>query len=291
MTGGQSILAELLGDTSLADFLNRYYLKLPFARCGGCAGITSCADSSILERLLVHPEADVLVGRLGTRHPGPPPQSRSAAEALLAEGFTIGIRKADRIDSGLREIAAQFAAAFKAPIDVHLYCTPASQPGFGWHYDSEEVFVLQTSGAKDWYLQKNTVHPWPLMEAIPDNQRHEREIMPVQHCRLTEGDWLYTPGGYWHRTSAVTQSTSLSVGIQAPTALDFFDFLRPQLIDSILWRQRLPPLDHSTVTEVSLSAWRQLLQPLIEDLSSVMATDYSIQTFLEHQLKARQVQE
>jgi len=124
------------------------------------------------------------------------------------------------------------------------------------------------------------------MDAIPDNQRHEREIMPVQHCRLTEGDWLYIPGGYWHRTSAITQSTSLSVGIQAPTALDFFDFLRPQLMNSILWRQRLPPLDDSTVTESSLAAWRQLLQPLIDDLVTMMATDYSIQTFLEQKLNS-----
>ena len=36
---------------------------------------------------------------------------------------------------------------FAAPVDVHLYCTPAGQPGFGWHYDAEDVFVLQTAGS------------------------------------------------------------------------------------------------------------------------------------------------
>src|SRR5947209_3055839 len=130
---------------------------------------------------------------------------------------------------------------FLAPIDVHVYCTPAGQPGFGWHYDAEDVFVLQTAGRKEWSLRKNTVNPWPLAEALPADMRHEREIMPVLRCTLAAGDWLYIPAGYWHRTRAGEESVSLSVGVLSASALDVYDFLRRQLLSSLRWRQRLPP--------------------------------------------------
>ena len=68
------------------------------------------------------------------------------------------------------------------------------------------------------------------------------ELMPALQCTLAAGDWLYIPAGYWHRTSATAQSTSLSVGILSPSGMDVFDFLRNQLRDDMRWRQRLPVL-------------------------------------------------
>jgi 50S ribosomal protein L16 3-hydroxylase len=103
------------------------------------------------------------------------------------------------------------------------------------------VFVLQTCGSKEWEPRKNTVNPWPLVETLPADMRHEREIMPVLRCLLAAGDWLYIPHGYWHRTRAAEESISLSVGLRSAAALDVFDFLRGELLSSLKWRQRLPP--------------------------------------------------
>jgi ribosomal protein L16 Arg81 hydroxylase len=69
---------------------------------------------------------------------------------------------------------------------------------------------------------------------------HERELMPVPRCTLAAGDWLSIPAGYWHRTRALEESLSLSVGVLSATALDVYDALRRHLLSSLRWRQRLP---------------------------------------------------
>jgi ribosomal protein L16 Arg81 hydroxylase len=159
------------------------------------------------------------------------------ARALLGEGHTIGVRHAERHDGALAELALDFQRDFAAPVDVHVYWTPPGQPGFGWHYDAEDVFVLQAHGAKEWSLRKNTVNPWPLVETLPADMEVEREIMPVMRCLLRPGDWLYIPAGYWHATRAgADESVSLSVGVLSTSAIEVYDFLRRSLLSSLLWR-------------------------------------------------------
>ena len=269
-------LQRLLGDTPASAFLESHYLKLPYARPGGCAGLAALGSWEVVERVLTQPGVDVLVGRGGTQRPGTP--SPEEARRLVAEGWTVGIRQAHRHDAGLAELVAGFACELRAVADVHLYCTPANQPGFGWHYDPEEVFVLQTQGAKEWHLRKNTVHPWPLMEAIPTDQRFEREIMPVMRCELHAGDWLYVPGGWWHRTQARdVESISLSVGLVASTALDVLDALRPQLRESLQWRQRIPPAD----SDEAVRRCREVFAELGRDLAQRLASEEFVREFLK----------
>ena len=238
------LLEQLLGDVPRGAFVEEHYLRLPYAR-GGCQHLAGYADWPTIQRLLAHPDADVIVGREGSRWGGATPTTVAAAKEILAAGYMFGVRHAHQIDAPLAELAGKFQHDFAAPIDVHLYCTPAGHPGFGWHYDAEEVFILQTQGKKEWWLRKNTVNPWPLMETLPQNMQHEREIMPAMKCLLAAGDWLYIPAGYWHRTQALadeSESISLSVGVMALSAMDVFDALRRELLSSMLWRQRLPPL-------------------------------------------------
>ena len=280
--GDGGVLRGMLGAVPRADFIERHYLKLPFAMAGGCRHLTPLGGWDALDRLLRQPEVDLLVGREGSRRAGEPPRSAAEARAVLAEGFTVGVRRAHRGDPALAELAAGFRREFASPIDVHLYATPAGAPGLGWHYDAEDVFVLQTAGSKEWWLRKNTVNPWPLVETLPANMRHEREIMPASRCLLAEGDWLYIPGGYWHRTQAHEESLSLSVGVLSAVALDALDALRPRLLESLLWRQRLPtPGEASEMSaEERLRQYRELFAELGRDLAARMADDSFAPAFL-----------
>jgi 50S ribosomal protein L16 3-hydroxylase len=236
------ILQKLLGEIPAARFLAENFYRTPLALPGGCREWIAWDAATTCERLLPQPELDLLVTREGHPWPGLPVNTPELGQQALEEGYTLCIRHAERHDPALAELAAEFERDFLAPIDVHVYCTPAERPGFSWHYDAEEVFILQTEGTKEWWLRKNTVNPWPLVETIPEDMRYSREIMPVMQCTLTAGDWLYIPAGYWHRTAAVERSTSLSVGILSPSGMDVFDFLRTQLRDDLRWRQRLPVL-------------------------------------------------
>ena len=85
----------------------------------------------------------------------------------------------------LKKLAAGFEDDFHAPANIHIYATPAGKYGFSWHYDAEEVFIMQTSGRKEYSLRKNTVHPWPLVETIPQDMGYSREIMPLMHVLLS----------------------------------------------------------------------------------------------------------
>lgn len=283
---------HLLNGVPLATFLEGHYLKLPFASVGGCKELISLANWSTVERLLGHPDIDVVVARRHERWPVEQSPSWIQARALLAQGYTLGIRHVERCDPALAALAADFARTFQAPVDIHLYCTPAGQPGFGWHYDAEEVFLLQTQGSKDWQLRKNTVHPWPLVETMPANLRYELEIMPLLRCRLVAGDWLYIPSGYWHHAQAGEESLSLSIGVRATTALDVLDFLRQRLPASLLWRQRLPLLQEepAPTRDDRERDYATLFAELGKDLTEHLGRPEFVRAFLDAQwAKSQQV--
>lgn len=235
-----------------------------------------CGDWATAERVLSSPQADVITGSATQRYEGSLPATLAEARALLAKGLTVGVRHAERHDSALGQIARDFATEFLAPIDIHIYCSPGGYPGFGWHYDAEDVFVLQTLGKKEWSLRKNTVNPWPLVDTLPEDMLYEREIMPVMRCLLSAGDWLYIPAGYWHRTLSIDESISLSIGIESLSAMRVYDFLRPQLLESLLWRQRLPPA--GTASQLSDGELLEQYEALFKALGSDLVKMLSVKT-------------
>jgi ribosomal protein L16 Arg81 hydroxylase len=280
---GAMALQQLLGSLTTAAFFEDNFLKLPLARPGGCGHLAHLGGWEAIGHILAGRAADVLVGREGRKADVPTPTSADEARALLAQGLTVGIRQAHRHHAGLAELAASFHEDFAAPIDVHVYCTPAGQPGLGWHYDAEDVFILQTLGPKEWQLRKNTVNPWPLVETLPADMRYQREIMPVLRCTLAAGDWLYVPGGYWHSTRAVEESISLSVGVLSATAMDAFDFLRGRLLSSLRWRQRLPPAGAASPlsAEELVRHYQEVFTELGHDLATLLSQEELAREFLE----------
>lgn len=239
------MIEQLLGDFPLRQFplqqfINEYFLRQPFSLAGGAAPLTALGTWPIVESILARPDADVLVVKDGRRWEGSHNPSPQEARRLFDEGYTVLVRHAERSNDQIAELAAGFAKDFAAEVDVHIYCTPGGQHGFGWHYDVEDVFILQAAGSKEYSLRKNTVNPWPVLDNLPHDMRYEREIMPLSRCLLSAGDWLYIPHGYWHKAEAREESFSLAVGVMCPTALDLVDFVRKRLSDSIRWRQRLP---------------------------------------------------
>lgn len=277
------ILDQLLGDVPRAEFIDRYFLKLPFSRPGGCRHLVDTAGWPLVEALLTSPGVDAAAVRGNDLSP-----TLADPRRLLADGFTLRVRHAERHHPLLAEIAADLRHAFAGPVDVHVYCTPAGQAGLGWHYDAEDVFVLQTAGSKEWALRKNTVNPWPLPDLIPDDLRFHRELMPVMRCDLHAGDWLYVPAGYWHGTRAGTESISLAVGVLSAAAIDVYDFLRRRLLDSLRWRQRLPtpgaasPLDEAD----QVRQYQELFADLGRDLAEVLGREETARAFLEARRQA-----
>lgn len=278
-------IERLLGGRSPQWFVEEYFLRLPFALPGAAREFIELVDWPAVENLLAAPGADALAVRDGQRWSANRTPRADEARQLFGEGYTILVRHAERHDPRLAELARSFASDFSAPVDVHVYCTPAGGQGFGWHYDAEDVFILQTAGRKEYSLRKNTVNPWPVIETLPADMKYERELMPLMQCRLAPGDWLYIPHGYWHVARAEEDSISLAVGVLCPSGLDAFDVLRDDLLPSILWRQRLPVVGNAAAPGDAelLAEYRARFSALATELQRAMESETFARRFLARQ--------
>lgn len=273
------MLESLLVKRTKSEFLENYFLRLPYAEPTGARGVSQRGGWEIIGGLLASPEADVMVVKAGQRWPEPRTPSLEEAKSLFDEGYTLLVRHAERHDAELKHLAQGFAQEFLAPVDVHLYATPGKSFGFGWHYDVEDVFIIQLEGSKEYSLRKNTVNPWPVLDNMPKDLRYERELMPLMKCELSAGDWLYIPHGYWHKGDAKSDSISLAVGVMAATGLDVLDFARERLVESIRWRQRLPMFGED---------FSQALTEILSELGRELSGLFSDPTFVGQFLNSRE---
>jgi 50S ribosomal protein L16 3-hydroxylase len=275
-------LQALLGELPLSQFVVDYYHRLPYSAAGLAGPLCELGTWESLTAIIVQEQADVLVCRQNERYGGQLPRTEHEASRLIGEGYTLLVRHAERHDKRLALLAGEFAADFAAPVNIHMYATPGGQFGFGWHYDAEEVFIVQTAGRKEYSLRKNTVNPWPIEESLPADMRYESEIMPLTRCELAAGDWLYIPSGYWHKATSHELALSLAIGVQPRTGIDALDFLRRRLIDSLRWRQRLPVAGRAaSLDEQELAdAYGEVLKALANDLHAQLADGAFVTQFL-----------
>jgi 50S ribosomal protein L16 3-hydroxylase len=277
-------LQALLGVLPRARFVADYYQRLPYSAPGSATSLCELGTWDALIAVLARDGADVLVCRQNERYSGDVPRSDEAARRLIDDGYTLLVRHAERHDERLAQLAAAFAADFAAPVNIHMYATPAGQFGFGWHYDAEEVFIIQTAGRKEYSLRKNTVNPWPIEETLPADMHYEREIMPLIRCELAAGDWLYIPSGYWHKGTSRELALSLAIGVRPRTGIDVLDFARRKVLTSPLWRQRLPVAGNAANLEPQQleDAYRELLTMLAKDLNKLLSEEMLAAELIQH---------
>lgn len=278
------MIEQLLGGLAPRQFLDQYYTRVPYTQAGAAAGFTSFSGWPAVEAILGRGDVDGFLAREGVMWEGgklPPfPEVRS----LFGQGHTLVIRNAERHDAELKRLADGFLKDFAAEVNVHVYCTPPQRSGFSWHYDPEDVFIVQTHGAKEYQLRKNTVNPWPLLAQMPKNLMYERESMPTWSCVLRPGDWLYIPTGWWHSARGVEgDSITLAIGLMTPAAMELWDFLKRELLSSIAWRQRLPVLGAANTASADelTAAHRSILKDLGRDLSRLLSDEALVRRFMD----------
>jgi 50S ribosomal protein L16 3-hydroxylase len=218
------ILEDLLAPhLSLSEFLSLFYMKKPIAIPNNARPFCDLLSWTILKEIFEKHHDNcwpVQNGQFSPQFTNSKGQLNPfLARAAFAQGTSIVVRHSEEAHPALGEIACQFQKYFRQPIDIQLYLTPEGGEGFDWHYDIEEVFVIQTRGTKEFRLLKNTVTPLPLPLFSRGHSDFFRENRtPELRCLLHAGDWLYIPAGYWHKARAVRDSFHISVGVLSPTA-------------------------------------------------------------------------
>lgn len=208
------MLDQWLKPMPVSLFVRDYLRQQPYASPGSAMGVVHFFGWSTLEQILSrHRTADVLVVAQGTVVPEPIPRSLPEARALMSRGIGLVVRRAEQHDPDLAELASSLAQHIPGQAHVQLFVTPAGTHGFGWHYDEEEVFILQTHGAKDYFFRDNSLERHRRPGKVADFSLAVKETSPIGSARLIPGDWLYIPSPWWHVAKCIEDSLSISLGV------------------------------------------------------------------------------
>lgn len=212
------ILNDLVGKSQLPIFLTQNLFRSPYAAPFTGQKFVGLVNWDLLKEIFQGQHSDCWIAENGrlpkdtALNTGQLTQEQAAQQFQL--GKTVLIRHAENAHPKTREIASEFQAIFCSPIDIQIYATPAQTEGFDWHYDIEDVFVIQSYGEKEFRLIPNSVTPRPLPIMNTENCRFQYENTKTEiRCWLKPGDFLYIPAGYWHKAKAITDSFHLSVGV------------------------------------------------------------------------------
>jgi 50S ribosomal protein L16 3-hydroxylase len=213
LLGYVDLLQSWLGDVSVAQFRADHLGRHPLARPNTAQSIVEACNWNVLDRALTRGPDDILVVARGKLLDLPPPRSMPQLRALFGLGIGIALREAERHSPEIAAIATGVANELPGDQRVIVFATPAGTHGFGWHYDAEDVFIVQTAGDKTYYFRRNTLEHRPARGVQPDFRTFDRETTPIMACTLQSGDCLYLPRGYWHVARAHTAALSLSIGV------------------------------------------------------------------------------
>lgn len=214
------MLETWLEGLSVEEFQSKYFHRSPLAQPGGAGNTAAMLDWSILAELAATDALRrMLVVRDGRLHEGPPPRSIAELTRLFADGYSVVFRECESHHPRMRMLADRFRAGTCGDVALQIYATPRGFHSFGWHYDCEDVFIVQSRGVKEYHLRLNTVNPEPNLCSMPRDMHYELETSKVMVATtLVPGDWLYIPRGWWHTARSTENSLSVSVGLLTPEA-------------------------------------------------------------------------
>lgn len=281
------ILKDLLNETSLDVFLEKHFTKIPFSITGGANKYISLLNWEVIAEIFKVNKSVLRIVQDGKVLKDYVDISLAEAKAHHLVGHTLLVRFAEKSHPKLKELADDFAKSFHTLVDIQLYLTPEGHNAFGWHYDVEEVFILQTEGSKHYTIRPNTIHPNPLVSSIPKDLGYENEKTPIEiNVTLEKGDFLYIPSGWWHKAQTRKESMHISIGLMPNSALDIVQYLPQFLAQEAFWRTRMPLHVEFNTPEEEVNFYSEAMEKLGKELSKKMASPEFIKQFI-HSRKSK----
>jgi 50S ribosomal protein L16 3-hydroxylase len=160
------ILNDLVSQVGLEIFFDEYLYKKPFAAQKTAKAFENLISWPMLEQIFSAQHRECWLPKNGLL-PEDPWLNRGLLTACQAKkefalGRTVLVRHSEKVAPCLASIASDFYKLFDRTVDIQIYVTPAGEEGFDWHYDNEDVFVVQSQGEKEFRLLPNTVCRKPL---------------------------------------------------------------------------------------------------------------------------------
>lgn len=204
------------------------------------------------------------------------------APARAAQGMTLCVTAADDYFRFLQTLSidAKISLGLHSNGHCNIYDSPTGG-GFGLHFDTQSVFILQIEGSKRWRCGSTPAVPFPpelcegeAAKMADYRQRHRwTELADTERtswCEydLVPGDLLYLPPGTWHQGRAGTHS--LAVSLTCPTvsaAALIAALLSERFGPSLAWRRNLPSSAVEGLVESDLDERLAELRELVRSLT------------------------
>ncbi|WP_084337776.1 JmjC domain-containing protein [Actinomadura oligospora] len=140
--------------------------------------------------------------------------------AHLRSGHTLLLMGLHRSWQPLTHFCRLLSAELGHPLYAHAFLTPPKSQGFAHHWDTEAVFIAQTSGHKTWELHAPVLpdplprHRWGRVPVPPAERARYEKGEPFLRVRLAPGDVLFVPRGWIHNGYAEDgASLHVSLGV------------------------------------------------------------------------------
>lgn len=209
-----------LGELDVQIFLRDYWQRKPCLLRGVLADFESPLDGDDLAGLACDPLAE---SRLihgpnkqdeWTLAHGPFDESDFAG--LGDRNWTLLVQDVEKHYPPLQPLLDRFNFLPSWRLDDLMVSFAAPGGSVGPHVDQYDVFLLQASGRRHWWISENG--PWPGREDVPidmlSNFSAERDWV------LEPGDMLYLPPGVAHHGIALDPCLTYSIGFRAPGTAD-----------------------------------------------------------------------
>ena len=167
-----------------------------------------------------------------------------AVMALLRRGASLVANDIDSMTAQMRSVADALETALTGKVQSNLYCSWRQRQAFTSHFDTHDVFALHTEGEKVWRLYETRV-PHPVRHerftGISDAEHERRRGRIMREVRMTPGDLLYIPRGWYHDALAASGGTlHLTFGMTTLVGLDMVGALYDAALEQEAFRESLP---------------------------------------------------
>lgn len=197
---------------------------------------------------------------------------------VLAAGMTVMVPQLDALDplmAGLlRRVRTELLVA--DGMDIACFVSPTGS-GYGLHFDSSSMWILQVEGTKRWWISEEPAVVRPPDCFVPDQVERDAHVHGLHESSLKEvvlrkGDVLYLPAGAWHRPQAEGLSIHLSLTIFHGRLRELFtDVIDPILDEDPAWRAMPAPGTLVGPPEVRGDLMRQM-EKRLEEFKARVAT-------------------
>ncbi len=203
-----------------------------------------------------------------------PPTIERLTKAYM-QGDTIVLNDLQLQSKPIALLCRSFEALFNFVVNVNMYLTPKDAQGLAPHFDTQNVFILQIQGSKNWCLYDSWIKQ-PLDEmsqALPLDYISKT----FTNVKLQAGDMLYIPRGVVHEALTTDESSMhLTIGV---SILSF-----RTLLESILQLASHQDVDFRSALPIGFANNKEILPSLhnkVESLLKQLLANFNIEEAVE----------